>query len=88
MADHVATPLVVGETVSSSSDKVTVGVAKAVASGVTATAVAFLTALITANADNAVTSGEWLAVALATVVGAAAGFGIPFATPTTVTRNQ
>lgn len=72
-------------TASSKDPGVSLGPAKAVASGVTATVVAFLTATITANADGAVTSGEWLTVALATVVGAAAGFGITFATPTSVT---
>lgn len=70
--------------VNSSDTNVHVGPAKAVASGATGTAVAFLTALITANADGIVTSGEWLTVALATVVGAAAAFGITYATPTTI----
>jgi hypothetical protein len=73
--------------IKSSSDQVTLGPSKAVASGVTATVVAFLTATITANADGAITSGEWLGVALATVVGAAAGFGITYSTPTTVKLN-
>lgn len=72
-------------TLNSKDSNLTLGPAKAVASGVTATAVAFLTALITANADGSVTSGEWLSVALATVIGAAAGFGITYATPTSVT---
>lgn len=72
-------------TINSKDANVTLGPGKAVASGITGTAVAFLTALIVANSDNAVTSGEWLTVALATVVGAAAAFGITWATPTTVT---
>lgn len=71
--------------VKSTSKTVDLGPGKAVASGLTATVIAFLTATITANADGAITSGEWLTVALATVVGAAAGFGITYATPTSVT---
>lgn len=74
-------------TVSSSSSALDLGPAKAVASGLTATAVGFLTALITANADGGITSGEWITVALATVVAAAAGFGITYATPTKVTLH-
>lgn len=74
-----------GTTIKSSSPEVTIGPGKAVASGITGTAVAFLTATIVANSDGVVTSGEWLSVALATVVGAAAAFGITYATPTSVT---
>lgn len=72
-------------TLSSKDEAVTIGPAKAIASGITGTAVAFLTALIVANSDGNVTSGEWLSVALATVVGAAAAFGVTYATPTSVT---
>lgn len=72
-------------TLKSTDANVTLGPAKAVASGIVGTAVAFLTALITANADGAVTSNEWLAVALATVVGGAAAFGVTWKTPTSVT---
>jgi fatty acid desaturase len=71
--------------VKSSSKAVELGPDKAIASGITATVIAFLTATITANADGAITSGEWLTVALATAVGVAAGFGITYATPTSVT---
>lgn len=71
----------------SSSSEVTLGPAKAVASGVVGTSVAFLTATITAASDGAITSGEWLTVALATVIGAAAAFGITYATPTSVKLN-
>lgn len=80
--------LEVGDTVSSKSELVTVGPGKAVASGAVGTAVAFLTALIVANSDEVVTGGEWLTVALATVIGGAAAFGVTWATPTSVTRTQ
>lgn len=55
--------------------------AKAIASGVTGSAVAFLSALIPAAEDNVVTGQEWLTVALFTVIGAAAAFGITWAVP-------
>lgn len=82
--DHLA----VGDTVSSTSPAVHLGPAKAIAGGIVGTTVAFLSALIVANSDEAVTSGEWLTVALATVLGGAAAFGITWATPTSVTRTQ
>lgn len=72
-------------TLSSKDASVTIGPAKAIASGVTGTAVAFLTALGVAYSDNVVTGGEWISVALATVLGGAAAFGVTFATPTSVT---
>lgn len=88
MADHVATPLTVGETVSSSSDKVTVGKEKAIASGLVGTAVGFLSALGLAASDGTITGGEWIGIASATVLAFAAAFGITYAVPASVTRNQ
>lgn len=70
---------------SSSSKAVELGPAKMVAAGVTGTAVAFLSALGVAYADGNVTGQEWVNIALATVIGAAAAFGITWATPTSVT---
>ncbi|HEY3484879.1 MAG TPA: hypothetical protein VGK49_05810 [Ilumatobacteraceae bacterium] len=80
MADDI-----VNRTLSTSSPSVDLGKSKAVASGLTGTAVAFLTGLGVAYADGSVTGQEWINVALATVLGAAAAFGITYATPTTVT---
>lgn len=76
-----------GDTVLSSSPSVTLGPAKAIASGVTGTAIGFLTALGVAFSDNVVTGGEWIAIATATVLAAAAAFGITYATPVKVTAN-
>ncbi len=56
---------------------------KALASGVVATLVAFLGTLQVAI-DGGVTPEEWVSIALTTVIGAAAGFGITYATPTKV----
>lgn len=81
--DHLA----IGETVKSTSDAVTVGPAKAIASGVVGTAVAFLGGLTVAYADEIVSGQEWINIALVTVLGAAAAFGITWATPTTVRAN-
>jgi hypothetical protein len=86
--DHLATPHIVpGETVSSSSPKVTLGTAKSVAGSITTTVLAFLTAVLFANGDEVITANEWLSIGIATVIGAAAGFGIPYITPTKVTAN-
>lgn len=72
-------------TITSSSDSgVTLGKSKAYASGVAATLVAFLGALSVAYADGAVSGQEWINIALTTVVAAAAGFGVTYATPTSV----
>lgn len=71
--------------VKTSDPSIKLGPAKAFAGGAVTTVVAFLTAFITANADQAVTGNEWAGIALATVLGAAAGFGITYVTPTTVT---
>lgn len=54
---------------------------KAIAAGITGTVVAFLTSLITAQADDVVTSGEWTVIALGTVIGAAAAFGVTWQAP-------
>lgn len=54
--------------------------AKAWAAGFTGTAVAFLTGLQLAVADG-VTQSEWVTIALTTVVGGAAAFGITWAVP-------
>lgn len=83
MADHLA----VGETVTSSSPLVTLGNAKGIAGGVAGTAVAFLTGLGTGLADGTVTGQEWVNIAIATVLGAVAAFGLTYATPTKVTLN-
>lgn len=56
---------------------------KAIASGVVATVVTFLSTLQVAIEDG-ITTGEWVSIALATVIGAAAGFGITYATPAKV----
>jgi hypothetical protein len=81
--DHLAS----GETVSSSSKLVTLGAAKSIAGGVVATALGFLAPLGVAISDGQVTGQEWVAIATATILGAAAGFGITYATPTKVTLN-
>lgn len=72
-------------TIKSTSKALDLGPAKAIASGVAGTAVAFLTGLGVAYADGAVSGQEWVNIALATVLGAVAAFGITFQTPTTVT---
>lgn len=72
-------------TLSSSDDGVNLGVAKSIASGVAGTLVAFLTGLGVAIADSDVTGQEWVNIALATVIGAVAAFGITYQTPTSIT---
>jgi hypothetical protein len=74
-------------TVKTSEPTVTLGSGKAVAAGATGTAVAFLSALGVAM-PGGVTGEEWVAIALATVIGMAAAFGITWATPTKVTFNS
>jgi hypothetical protein len=54
---------------------------KAIASGVAGTLVAFLTGLRLAIDDASVTQGEWVTIALATVIGGAAAFGLTWASP-------
>jgi hypothetical protein len=71
--------------VSSTDTRIELGPAKAIASGVVGTAVAFLGGLGIAYTDNVITGQEWVNIALATVLGAAAAFGITYATPTKVT---
>lgn len=54
---------------------------KAIAGGTAGTLVAFLTGLTTALQTPGVTDQEWVAVALATVLGGAAAFGLTWASP-------
>lgn len=54
---------------------------KAIAGGVAGTAVAFLTGLTTALQTPGITDQEWVAVALATVLGGSAAFGLTWASP-------
>lgn len=82
------TPLTVGETVSSSSPKVDLGIAKTVVSAVGGALVGGLTALSTALADEVVTNQEWTTIALATIVGSGLVAGATFLTPTSVTRKR
>lgn len=53
---------------------------KAIAAGAVGTAVAFLSSLSVAM-EGGVTPSEWVNVALATVIGAAAAFGIVYGVP-------
>lgn len=54
---------------------------KAIAAGVTGTLVSFLTGLGTALQTPGVTDQEWVAIALATVLGGAGAFGITWSAP-------
>lgn len=54
---------------------------KAIASGIAGTLVAFLTGMTTALQTPGVTDQEWVAVAMATVIGGAAAFGITWQAP-------
>jgi len=56
---------------------------KAIAGGVTATVLAFLTGLGTAM-DNGVTGQEWVTIAIGTVAAGATAFGITYNAPTRV----
>lgn len=56
---------------------------KALASGVTGTVVTFLSTLQIALSGG-VTPEEWVGIALATVIGGAAAFGITYTVPTRV----
>jgi hypothetical protein len=79
--------LVAGETVPSSSEKVTLGPAKAIVATI-ATAVSMgLGALGVALADEVVTSGEWVAVAIAFLAGTGLVGGATYAARTSVTGN-
>lgn len=82
------TPLTVGETVSSASDSVSLGIAKTVVSAIGGALVGGLTALSTALADEVVTNQEWTTIALATIVGSGLVAGATFLTPTSVTRKR
>lgn len=81
-------PLQVDETVSSSSEKVTLGPAKAVAAAVGGALVGGLTALQSALSDELVTSQEWTTIALATIIGSGLVAGATFLTPASVTRKR
>lgn len=82
------TPLAVGETVSTSSPKVNLGIAKTVVSAVGGALVGGLSALSTALTDEVVSQQEWTFVALATIIGSGLVAGATWTTPTTVTRKQ
>lgn len=84
---HGDDSLHVGETVSTASPKVNLGIAKTVVSAIGGALVGGLTALSTALADEVVSSQEWTTVALATIVGSGLVAGATFLTPTTVTRK-
>lgn len=54
---------------------------KAIAGGVAGTAVAFLTGLTTALQTPGINDQEWVAIALATVLGFAGAFGLTWGAP-------
>lgn len=76
-----------GETVNTADPSITLGPAKSIVAAVGGALVGGLTALGTALADNVVTNGEWVAVALAVVIGTGLVGGGVYATRTTVTGN-
>lgn len=80
--------LAVGEKVTSDSAAVTLGPAKAIVAAVSGALVGGLTALGTALADEVVTSGEWVAVALAVVIGSGLTGGATYVARTTVTGSR
>jgi len=80
-------PVASGETVNSASPAITIGPAKAIAATVAAALVGGLTTLGTALSDNVVTPAEWVAVALAVIVGSGIVGGATYVTRTTVTGN-
>lgn len=85
---HGSVAVAAGETVNSADPSITLGPAKAIAATVATVAVAFLTALGTAlQSDNVVTGSEWVAIALATVVGTGLVGGATYLTRTTVRGN-
>lgn len=86
--DNSTDPLHVGETVSSSSEKVTIGPAKAIAAAVGGALVGGLTALQASLSDEVVTSQEWTTIALATIIGSGLVAGATFFTPASVTRQR
>lgn len=69
----------------SASPKITLGPAKAVVALIAAAVVGGLTTLGGALTDNVVTPAEWVAVALATIVGSGIVGGATYATTTKVT---
>ena len=72
-------------TVSSKSDAVTLGNQKAIVAAIGGALVGGLTALGTALVDNAITPGEWVSVALATIIGSGLVGVATYAKSTTVT---
>lgn len=74
-----------GETVTSDSPKVELGNAKAIVATIAAAVVGGLTTLGGALTDNVVTPGEWVAIALATIVGSGIVGGATYVARTTVT---
>ena len=80
--------LAAGETVTSDSPKVNLGPAKAIVALIGSAAVAGLGAYITAVSDNVVTSGEWAAIAVATIVGSGLVGGATYVAKTRVTGGD
>lgn len=78
----------VGEVVNTASPSITLGPAKAVVAAVGSALVGGLSALGVALADNVVTPGEWVAVALATIVGSGVVGAATYVARTTVTGNR
>jgi hypothetical protein len=76
-----------GETVESDSPRVELGKSKAIVAAVGGALVGGLTALGVALVDEVVTSGEWVGVALAVVIGTGLVGGATYATKTTVTAS-
>lgn len=72
-------------TISTKSDQVTLGNQKAIIAAVGGALVGGLTALGTALTDQVVTPAEWVAVALATIIGSGVVGGATYAKSTTVT---
>jgi hypothetical protein len=77
MSDTPVEPVVVPTPASTS-------VHKAYAGGLTSGVVAFLSTLQIAAVDNGISLQEWITIALATVIGLAAGFGVTYSIPNKV----
>lgn len=87
-APIVPAAVAVGETVNSADPAVTLGPAKAVVAAIGGALVGGLTSLSTALAgDGIVSAAEWVAVALAVVLGTGLVGGATYLTRTTVTGN-
>jgi len=72
-------------TISTAADQITLGNQKAIVAAVGGALVGGLTALGTALVDNVITPAEWVAVALATIIGSGVVGGATYAKSTTVT---